>query len=373
MCDSQTLALARWVSRSPAEASHGRRLGRIAGAGLVLLVVAGSCGDGTTVRLVLAPDTELNSVGEVLAQVGRLQITVDREGGIGGVDQPGPTSGGGEAVDSDGDGELEVVFAATAAGDADALPVLEFGLPHNAGANLGFRILGFAADAELILSNAIALGAASATCDGGETCRVGTPFNLLARARAPRVIWVAPPDGTMDVPKNLAYISVVFSNQVVESSVAANVELVGDAGHRPATTLEVKEVIYGVPPDLQQQRSMLRLVLDEELVDLHYSLSVGPGIDGTNGLAFDQRHDIAGEDGYVSGFGNQADALGCPNGYLWDQEYSGCVALATCASTCADGYVCDQSVQQCVEDCRPFAGCIDPARSCSQASGLCGP
>jgi hypothetical protein len=347
------------------------RVGRARFAAVIIALALAACGNDTAVRLVLAPDTEINSIEDVLARVTRFQIVVDAEGGLSGVDQPGPTSGGGEAADRDSDGELEVVFTTGPVPESDDLPVLEIGLEDNADRELSFQVLGYAADGELTLENALGLGASAASCGSGQTCRVGTPFNLLARARAPRVVWVMPPDGTMDVPKNLAYVTAVFSTTVVEETVAPNMTLAGREGHVPATTAELRDVVYGAPPDLQEVRSMLRLILDEPLQDRRYDLEIGPGIVGTNDLRFDQRQDEEGENPFTSVFGNEVDALGCPDGYEWDDEYEGCVFTPDCATACEPGYVCDSVALQCVEDCRIYQGCIRIGETCSDDTGLC--
>ena len=116
---------------------------------------------------------------------------------------------------------------------------------------------------------------------------------------------------------------------------------------------------------------MLQLILDEPLEDMLYTLQLGPAIVGINELRFDQRKDVEGENPFVSQFGNTVDALGCPVGYLWDEEYLGCVAIADCSTACEAGYVCDQAQQQCVEDCRIFGSCIEPGQICSESTGLC--
>jgi hypothetical protein len=45
--------------------------------------------------------------------------------------------------------------------------------------------------------------------------------------------------------------------------------------------------------------------------------------------------------------------------------------MLSCTGLCPAPKVCDEQQQQCVEDCRVSGFCLDTARSCDPASGVC--
>ena len=206
------------------------------------LVTFLACSDAaTSVDLVLTTNPDLCSTAEILAQVATVVVVVDAPGGLAGVTAAGPLAGGGTAVDFDGDGELEVVFTAPPL-DGSALPILEVGLRHNADRELAYRVLGYPADAALEPANAIALGGVTASCAAGESRKVGTPFNLRAVARPPKVILVLPPDGATNVPFNLKAVTVMLTSRDSLASCSRD-SITRSSGWNGATSFRPSEVM----------------------------------------------------------------------------------------------------------------------------------
>ncbi|MBI5478215.1 MAG: hypothetical protein HY906_05125 [Deltaproteobacteria bacterium] len=361
-----------------------RRLARLP---LLCLVVCSApwlaCSDATTsVNLVLTTNPDLCSAAEVLDQVATVVVVVDAPGGLQGVSVPGPTRGGGTAVDFDGDGELEVLFQAPLQGPA--LPILEVGLSHNADRELSYRVLGFPAGVATEPENAIALGGVQASCPAGEVRKVGTPFNLRAVARPPKVILVLPPDGATEVPPNLRSVTVVFSTTVTAASLAGAVRLVGPDGADRAITSALDTLTYAGEGGIDEQRSLLTVDLVDAIEPAGpgadtFTVVVGPGISSTTGRAFDQDPATAAADGFTSHFqigsgvgggGHPCDS--CSSGYLCNDDETGCVPALDCARGCEAGFVCDPGSAQCLEDCRLYGACAAPGLTCEAQTGLCG-
>ena len=326
----------------------------------------------TKVQLILAPDPERNSPEQVALQVGRIEVVVDGPGGLGGVTKTGATAGGATAEDRDEDGQLEAVFLSPAL-DRQVLPVLEVGLVDNVGRALEYGLVGYAGPGMPAAEGVVALGVASTTCTRGDLCKLGVPFNLLARARAPKVVMSVPPDGTKHIPPDMPYLTVVFSTTVDPNTVTGNVTMKGVRGHEPSTAVEMLEVLYGGPGGPQEQRSMLRLRFAERLSDHGYLLTVGPGIVGENGLEFDQHPEQPGADPFESRFGELVGSFGCPQGFERDPQTNACAPILACTlAGCADGYLCHEPTETCVEDCRVFEVCFAPGTRCDPDTGLCG-
>jgi hypothetical protein len=336
----------------------------------------------TSVDLVLTTNPELCSTAEVLAEVTTVVVVVDAPGGLGGVTGAGPLPGGGTAVDFDGDGELEAVFTAPPLGGS-ALPILEVGLEHNAGRDLVYRVLGYPAGAALEPANAVALGGVTASCAPGETRRVGTPFNLRAIARPPKVVLVLPPDGTENVPFNLTAVTVMFSTTVAPASLDGAVRLLGPDGLDRAVTLSADTLTYAGEGGVDEKRSLVTLtpvdpITPEGPESSAYAVVVGAGVTSTTGRAFDQDPTTPAVDGFTSHFtvgsgigggGHPCDA--CVTGYLCNDDETGCIPALDCQLGCGSGFVCAADSGTCVEDCRLYGACAAPGARCDAATGLC--
>ncbi|HEY3356458.1 MAG TPA: hypothetical protein VGQ83_24620 [Polyangia bacterium] len=346
-------------------------LGRLAP--LLLPVLAGCAAPTTAVQLVLTTTPDLCTPADLLAQVATVAVVVAAPGGLAGVTAPGPTEGGGTAADLDGDGVLEVLFQAPPLGGPE-LPILELGLAHNAGRELTFRVLGFPAGADLDPARAVAIGGVTATVAPGEVRRVGTPFNLRAAARPPKVVLALPPDGAADVPQNLRAVTVMLSTVVDAASAAAATRVLAPDGHALTLTTALDTLSYASAGGAAEQRSLLTLTLAEGLtLPGQYTIAVGPGIVSALGRRFDQDPATLAEDGFTSRFTAALTVGGgghpcemCTAGYECDAAETGCVPLLDCAAACAPAYVCDPAAAVCVEDCRTYGAC-----DCDPQTGLC--
>lgn len=336
------------------------------------------CGDPAAIQLVLTPSPELNDIPTLLARLSRVAVVADAAGGLNGVEDTGERPGGGEAVDWDDDGILEVTFESPVLA-GDELPVLEIGVGQNTGRELFFTVLGFADEAAHTAEEAVAFGGASALCPPGEMQTVGLPFNLRAGYRSPKVVMVLPADGSEGVPQSLVAVTVVFSTTVQETSLAGRVALWDpDDVAVPFETLHRNATFTG-EDGREELRSILQIQIGGLLGGLH-RLEINPGILGRNGLSFDQRPDQKGENGFTSSFdvlstigGGEAGCLpGCPPGYACDPVLDGCVPATDCDEQCGTGYVCDPDSNTCVWDCRLFGACLAPGASCDPETGLCG-
>jgi hypothetical protein len=345
-----------------------------------LLLVLAACAPTptATVQLVLSTTPDLCRTEDLLAQVATVTVVVSALGGLAGVSAPGPTAGGGTAVDFDGDGVLEVVFQTPLAGPE--LPILELGLPHNAGRDLTFRVLGFGAGVAPAPQSAVAVGGVSARVAAGEVRKVGTPFNLLAAARPPRVVLCLPPDGTPAVPLNLAAITLMFSTTVDEATAVAAARVVAPDGQTLPTVATLETLSYAAAGGTTERRSLLTLALAGALTEPgDYVIEVAPGVVSTAGRRFDQDPSTPAEDGFVSRFqiGSGVGGGGhpcelCTTGYVCNDTGTGCLPVLDCAAGCGAGFVCDPAPGFCVEDCRGYGACVDPAATCDAATGRCG-
>jgi hypothetical protein len=352
------------------------------GALLVCLLPLG-CGDApTSVELVLTTNPDLCRPEEVLAAVATVAVVVDAPGGLVGVTAPGPLSGGGTAVDFDGDGELEVVFTAPPL-TGPTLPILEVGLRHNAGRELAYRVLGFPAGATVEPANAVAFGGVSATCAPGEVQRVGTPFNLRAVARPPQVVLVLPPDGAADVPVSLRSVTIMFSTTLAPDGVAGAIHLLDSDGVPVAATASVATLTYAVEAGLTEQRSLVTLELDQGIAPplgpdpATFTVAVDATVVSTAGRSFDQDPATAVADGFTSHFQVRGEVGGgqpcdlCPTGYGCDEAGTGCLPLLDCSGGCGPGFVCAAAADLCVEDCRLYGLCAAAGAQCEAETGLC--
>ena len=347
-----------------------------------------ACSETTTsVDLVLTTNPDLCSTAEVLAEVTTVVVVVDAPGGLHGVTAAGPLAGGGTAVDFDGDGELEVVFTAPPL-DGSALPILEVGLKHNADRELAYRVLGYPTGVALEPANAVALGGVTAACAVGETRSVGTPFNLRAVARPPKVILVLPPDDAQNVPPNLTAITVMFSTTVQPESLDGAVRLVGPDGVDRAITLSADTLTYAGEGGVDEKRSLVTIAPVDPIMPVgpgaeQYAVIVGAGITSTTGRAFDQDPTTPAVDGFsshftvgsgVGGGGHPCDACcdTCVPAYLCNDTETGCVPALDCQAGCGSGFVCAPAGGACVEDCRLYGACAAPGATCDLATGLCG-
>jgi hypothetical protein len=346
-----------------------------------LLLAFAACGDGsrTAVQLVLTPDPTVSPLSELLQQVDRVQVIVDGKDGVAGVTAAGPQPGGGTALDSDGDGVLEVMLGLQLSVQS-SLPVLEIGLEANAGRALDFRILGVAKDGDPLAGpeQAVAAGGVSARVPRGEVHQVGTPFNLTPRARPPRVLLVLPADGA-EAPYTLRSFIAVLSTTVREQSLAGNVSLIDESLSEPVPGLKTKLETLVVAGSAygREERSLLTVDFPALPDERGFRIQIGPGIESTVGRRFDQDPSTSSEDAFVSRF-HAPRAVGggmeckCPDGYrCHDTIPLACVPIVSCSSGCGGGLVCDAQLQQCVEDCRTFNLCFDTKATCDPATGLC--
>ena len=344
---------------------------------LLSLVLIAACGSDTTaVKLVLTQDEEVNSPAEVATAIGMLEVVVDSPDGIRDVTAAGPTGGGGTAIDWDQDGVLEVSFV-TDKGAFDPLPVLEIGLSSNSGRDLEFSVLGYNGSATHQLVDAAALGRVTARCNAGEVRTVGMPFNLRASARPPRVIMMLPTDGDVNVPTTLAYISLVFSTRVTETSLAAEVQLVGDRQGAIVSRLVLTDAVFVDAGNVSDRRSVLQIFPTWDPLGDSYTLTVGTGVKSDAGRRLDQVPDRPGAEPFVGWFsvpptiGGPPGGGECPEGYVSVDGGDSCAPIPSCNAGCGTGFVCDTASATCVDDCRLFGGCPIPGSTCDLDSGLC--
>jgi len=345
---------------------------------LALVFAAAGCHDGprASVRLVLTPSADLSSSEEIATAVKGLWVVVDSADGLKGVTTAGPTSGGGEAKDVDGDGKLEVLFPGpeTAASDAGAptLPLLQIDLYANVDRDLSFRVYGMAQAGETDLTRAIAFGGSAKRCAVGEVCSVGTPFNLKAAARPVQVIMIAPADGTRDVAQNVVAVYAVLSTTVDTATVVgASARVIGPDGQTASLSVDRSEVTFSEAGETAR-RTILTFVLPRPLPAGAYTIVVGPGIVSTAGRRFDQDPTTPVEDGFESHFTSGTDnSFDCEPGYFLDAELGGCVPERKCSAECIEGFVCDLTAAACIEDCRCFGACDLDTKTCNQSTGLC--
>ncbi len=346
----------------------------------LLLMLTPACAEEPTagIQLVLTPDPALGSIEEVLSQVETIQVVVDAEGGLKGVEGPGLLEGGGTAEDWDDDGVLEVRFETTAL-NTERLPILEIGLTDNSGKELSFIILGFPPGGDLEREQAAAAGAVSASCPAGESHKVGIPFNLKASHRPPRVVLVLPPDGTSEPLFDLGSVAVVLSTTVDEKSAAEHFKVITSGGDIVATTLKEETLIASAGGDAHERRSLLTLTIEDMLKPGRYTVEVDPGMMSTAGRRFDQDHSTPEEEGFVSHFTMENEGIigggepceSCPVGFGCEEGRRGCVPLMGCGGGCQTGFICHQGQDLCVEDCRVLGVCADPTIPCDPGSGLC--
>lgn len=347
---------------------------------LVLTACMASCGSNQTtasVELVLTPDPALAPMVEVLAQVRSLQVIVDCEQGLNHVEQPGKRSSGGIAVDWDQDGELEVIFEVTVP-KASTLPVLEIGLEHNANKQIEFRIFGFSAEHDMDKGNMVACGSVTTLCDVGKTHRVGTPFNLLAKARRPKVVMVLPPDQE-EVPRNTAAAFVMFSTMVETSSLEGNVSILKPDQTVLPVSLNLETMVFPSQDGTQEDRSWLEIFFEQELVHGTYSLNILPGIESSAGNVFDQDPTTSEPDNFASQFdayvepvgGGYGDCAYCTSDQVCHPVKLVCVPALDCSFGCESGFVCDPNENLCVEDCRVYGMCADEHSQCDEETGFC--
>ncbi|MGC4121333.1 MAG: hypothetical protein QM765_43505 [Myxococcales bacterium] len=77
----------------------------------LLTVACGSaCAGPSELQLVLTPTPEIAPASDIVGRVDRIAVVVGSPQGLTGVTAEGPTAGGGEARDLDGDGKLDVLF-----------------------------------------------------------------------------------------------------------------------------------------------------------------------------------------------------------------------------------------------------------------------
>ncbi len=342
-----------------------------------LLSVAIACGDEVTrVQLVLTPDPELAPKTEVAAQVGFIRVVVDSADGLLGVEHAGVRTQQGIAIDWDDDGALEVLFDVTLS--STELRALEIGLTQNADRELTYRVLGYASAMDPDRGiDAIALGGITASCPTGEECKLGTPFNLRADARRPKVVLVLPPDGATQVPANLAAVTVMFSTTLDATTLDSRARLVGPGG-TIATTSTLEALVYATADGSEERRSLLTLGFHDPLDNGDHWIEIDTGVLSQGGRRFDQNPTTSAEDGFVSRFFYQQESGGglgcdgCPPGYACAPDGTNhCMPVIDCSLGCLAGSVCDTSRGACIDDCRSFGLCVDPMLDCNESSGLC--
>lgn len=327
---------------------------------LALALSACSGSSQTALQLVLTPTPEIAPEPELVGAVKQLQVVVGATDGLLGVTTEGPTAGGGQALDVDGDGKLDVRF--TAPPFSERLPVLQLDLEANTGRALWFRVYGLP-EADAPLASAVAQGFSGGMCTQGKVCQVGVPFNLKPSLAAPRVIVVSPPDGKQGVPKSVVAVTAVLSTLVDADSARANSRVLGPSGANATVQVIVDEVTFSVGGETAR-RTNLTFQLASPLEEGWHVIQIGPGLVSAAGRRFDQDPKTPAEDGFVSRFETQATlsrngcSLGdCDPGYECDPRFNGCVPVRVCPSTCVPGYVCDASQAVCVEDCRVLPLC----------------
>jgi len=336
---------------------------------VAICLASAGCSASEAIQIVLTPDPSVTPLDTLLDRLDTIQVSVDAEGGLVGVEQPGARDDGSTAIDLDGDGDLEVLFYVQARGDE--LPILEIGLTENTGRELDFVIYGFDQAASLEPAEALALGGLTTSCPSGEVVKVGAPFNLRSWARPPQVVLVLPPDGGQAV--ELLSITVLLSTTVSAESAAANSRVLDPDGALIPIEVWVEDALVGQ----DEPRSVLTLTFEQAPGVGVHRVEVGPGLVSAAGERFDQDLKTPEEDPFHSTFSHNEIAWGsepcdeCPEGYECDEDNTGCVPVLDCSSGCADGYACDPALGFCVEDCRVFEACADPSASCDEITGLC--
>lgn len=350
--------------------------------GLLVAVVAGLCAcgaDTSAIKLVLTPEPLVNSLNDVATYARTLEVIVDAADGLDGVTSAGPTSGGGNALDLDHDGLLEVSFVSVNP-EPESLPVLELGLSSNLGRSLAFSVYGYPNEATHVAAEAWAFGIVTAVGVQSETRAVGLPFNLRATARAPQVVMMVPADGEIAVPTNLAYITVVFSTQIAAASLAEQLQLVGDQSGLVSTRAELTDALFLDSDGTPATRSVLRLFVSLSDQGDRYTLNVGTGVTSATGRNLDQFPALPSAQPWVAHFNAPAvvngppDCTTCPAGYGCAEGVTGCAPLLTCAAGCQAGFVCDPLLIACVDDCRLFGACPSATFTCQTQgadAGLC--
>lgn len=341
------------------------------GALLLPLLGLGACGRPSQLQLILTPTPEVAPEADIVGQVERLAVVVGSQQGLSGVASEGPTAGGGDAKDYDGDGRLEVLFHSPKV--AGRLPVLQINLEANAGRALSFLLYGLP-EPDAPLTDAVALGVASGTCEAGKTCQVGVPFNLKPSLAAPRVILVSPPDDPNrlnPVSSQIIAVSAILSTLVDADSARAHARVLGPSGKVASVKVMVDEVALSLGGETAR-RTNLTFQLEPPLETGLHTIEIGPGLVSAAGRRFDQNPATVQEDGFKSAFvakmAPAANGCHCERGYVCNQKLFGCQPAASCPASCVAAYVCDPAQQVCVEDCRVLSVCPS---ACDQGSGLC--
>jgi hypothetical protein len=372
---------------------------------LAAALLASSCsGEPTSLRLRISADSSLDTEGQVLAAIDRLELVLDARGGFAGVTGAGAAAGAFVAEDVDSDSELELVLDRDTAG-LDTFPAYRL-LP---GSNAATR---FSATAKgTSRSEVAAVGAAaSLRFVDGESPEVQIPLNLRAKYRAPQVILTLPQNGQSSVPGALSQIYVLFSKAILSSSLAGNLRVVysGTAGEKElqgAWTLSTTSVL---DQGFEEDRTEATLKLAGCVLNPGtYRLEAGTGITDAAGTALDQSPPEEGQSGFEGTFTVSGTAAASPcsssGGCKSDSDCNSATSTGTAskkytcqipggASTgscvvvpekdctdssvaCPPGYVCapassaDSSVT-CTSDCR-VTGVCKAGTTCDQTSGLC--
>ncbi|MGC4121332.1 MAG: hypothetical protein QM765_43500 [Myxococcales bacterium] len=251
--------------------------------------------------------------------------------------------------------------------------MLQLNLEANAGRPLSLRLYGLP-DARASLDEAVAIGAATGSCEAGRTCQVGVPFNLKPSLAAPRVILVSPPDdpsGENKVNDRIVAVSAVLSTLVDGDSARAHARVIGPDGKTASLSVIVDEVAFTLGGETAR-RTSLTFQLSPPLAEGPHTIEIGPGLVSVAGRRFDQNPATAEEDAFRSSFQTlptfASNGCTCDPGYECYEPLHGCRPAMTCPTTCVSGYTCDLAQHACVEDCRVLALC---AGACDTATGLC--
>ncbi|MBI5549130.1 MAG: hypothetical protein HY901_35035 [Deltaproteobacteria bacterium] len=352
---------------------HAFRTALTAALAIVLSASLGSCAQapGTAIQLVLTVTPDIAPEAAILESVEGLHVVVSSSDGLARVSVEGPTPGGGEAGDWDGDGRLDVRFHAPPLPPGmEKLPVLQIDLESNAARPLTFQVFGLGPGSST-LTEALALGSASGSCPLSQVCQVGVPFNLRPSVAAPRVILVTPPEGGEPVANNIVAVSAILSTTVTPESARSHARVLGPDGGVVSLQVIVSEVAFVLGGETAR-RTQLTFQLDSPLEPGTHTIEVGPGLVSTTGKRFDQSPATAAEDVFRSTFTAMSvlntNGCDCVPGYSCNELLGGCEPERSCPATCVTGYVCDAAQQVCIEDCRLLSVC---SSRCDLSTGLC--
>lgn len=330
----------------------------------------------------LIPNPEVNTREHVEAQVNRLDIVLDTEGGFASLDAgEGESWGRFEVTDFDSDGVLELVLIRP--GSSALEP---FALTAGSQPSRRIHITARGTNSNKALT---ALGGAHTALEVGTTKNVQVPFNLLPDRRPLRVLSMVPPSGSRNLEAPVEGVTIQLGGEVLAEAIDGNLLLRAlsvDEVHLPITEVSYIETGLGLvtnvrffecplpPGEFVIEVAAAVCTTTDQCLDQHLNEEGAQPFEGSLHI---QGTPFSAECTDIVTLSTACPEVGCPPGTgcndggtcVPDAEVGGQTEVCGSTNCPSPLYVCDEG--ECVDDCTFFGACPEPDQVCDETSRTC--